>query len=30
MVTGVVIVASTCAMVFLGLLLWEFVTDYFE
>ena len=30
MVTGVVIVASASAMIFLGLLLWELITDYFE
>ena len=30
MVTGVVIVASASAIVFLGMLLWELITDYFE
>jgi len=30
MVTGVVIVACVSATIFLGLLLWELITDYFE
>ena len=30
MVTGVVIVASVSAMIFLGLLLRELIVDYFE
>ena len=30
MITGVIIVASVSAMIFLGLLLWEMIFDYFE
>jgi hypothetical protein len=30
MITGVIIVASASAMIFLGLLLWELIFDYFE
>lgn len=30
MITGVVVVACVSAMIFIGLLLWELVTDYFE
>jgi len=30
MVTGVVIVASVSAMIFLGLLLWNMIIDHFE
>lgn len=30
MVAGVVIVASVSAIIFLGMLLWELITNYFE